>query len=59
MNTFALDDITPEEALHDSMDCLRLAAHMLRLMDQNAVADMLRIQADKNLRILRGRPHRT
>lgn len=54
MNTFAEPDITPAEALHDSMDCRRMAATMLRLLGQEAVADMLRMQADKNMHILRG-----
>jgi hypothetical protein len=54
MENFADENITTEQALHDSMDCLRMAATMLRLLNQNAVADMLRKQADKNLRILGG-----
>lgn len=55
MDTFADQDITPEQALHDSMDCLRMAQKALRDKGLTAVADLMQQQADKNLRILGGR----
>ena len=55
MDTFADQNITPEQALHDSMDCLRMAQKALRDQGLPAVADLMEQQADKNLRILGGR----
>lgn len=55
MDTFADQNITPEQALHDSMDCLRMAQKILADLGRTSVADLLQQQADKNLRILGGR----
>jgi len=55
MNTFDQENITAEQALHDSMDCLRMAEKILRDLGRAAVADLMRQQADKSLRVLGGR----
>lgn len=52
MNTFDVENITPAEALHDSMDCLRMAEKALRDLGRTAIADLMRQQADKTQRIL-------
>jgi hypothetical protein len=54
MDTFADQNITPEQALHDSMDCLRMAQKILGDLGHESVAALMKEQAEKNLRILTG-----
>lgn len=52
METFAEQEITVEQALHDSMDCLRSAQKILTDLGRHAVAEVLRQQAEKNQLLL-------